>query len=711
MLWIFAIILTLGLSLIYAFNLLAPPAVQVQVGQPALADVFAPRSITYESQVALQQAQNQAAAAVPEQYRASDEDIGRRQLNQVGAIFALIDVIRTDTQATQETKLYYLQSINGLTIEQQVGLNLLEMNAVDFEEVKREVTRIVGDLMREEIREDQVREYQLAARREASLELTPTQELVVTSLAPQFIMPNMVADPERTEQLRQQALTEVQPFPVTVTKDELIVRAGDLVNERTIEKMTQLGLLQRETDWRVVASIAIVSVLASVLITIYWYQFHLHSYQGNGRYLSALAGLILLFAFISRFALSGAYIIYLFPMAALSLILTVIYDVRLSLFVTVILSMVIGFNVPNSLEMTMYTAVGGFLAVLTLRDAQRINAFFRAGLAAALGYALVVLTFQFSRPIVDIVPILELLGYALGNGILSAALTLVGFFLMGSLFGLTTTLQLQELARFDHPLLQELLRRAPGTYHHSIMVANLAEQAADKIKANSTLIRVGAFYHDIGKMNRPPFYTENQEGINPHDALDPYTSARIILSHVTDGLELARQYKLPDRIRDFIAEHHGTRIVKGFYFKAVELADGDATQVDKEKFRYIGPRPRSRESGIVMLADAIESTSRALQPNTEKEIEKLVNSLIDEDLTDGQLDDSGLTLGDIRLIRESFIKTLKGRFHVRVKYPGNDELGIGDPPALLPSRLPNGALLNAPAKVDDIAATAVPPEK
>jgi putative nucleotidyltransferase with HDIG domain len=216
------------------------------------------------------------------------------------------------------------------------------------------------------------------------------------------------------------------------------------------------------------------------------------------------------------------------------------------------------------------------------------------------------------------------------------------------------------------------------------MVANLAEQAAEQIKANSTLIRVGAFYHDIGKMNRPAFFTENQEGINPHDALDPYTSARIILSHVTDGLELAQQYKLPDRIRDFIAEHHGQRIVKGFYHKAVELAGDEANAVDREKFRYPGPRPRSREAGVVMLADAVESTSRALQPNTEKEIEKLVNTLIDEDLTEGQLDNSGLTLGDISVIRASFIKTLKGRFHVRTKYPGNEALQLPETRPLPP---------------------------
>ncbi|MCP4360783.1 MAG: HDIG domain-containing protein [Chloroflexi bacterium] len=678
MLWIFTGCLTLGLTLIFSINLLAPANVRVEVGQPAPNDIFAPRSLTYESDVVLQQAQEDARASVPEQYKRIEGDVGRYQLNQVVRIFNFMDVIRADTQASIEAKLSYLQAIDGLNIEEEISLDLLNMSAADYERVRQESLRIVGDLMRNEIRENQLRDYHRIAQREASLDLTPTQERVVKFVAPRFIVATMEPDPEETARLREEAATTVEPFPVTVAKDQLVLRGGDIVSERDIEKLTELGLLQRQTDWRVVASIFMLSLLSSVLMTLYWYRFEQTQRWDNGRYLTILTTLILIFALIARVTLSNPnLLIYLFPLAALSLLLTVIFDLRLSIFVTVILAALVGFNAPNSMEITAYLASGSLLAILTLQDEQRINAYFRAGLAAAIGYVVIIVAFQFSQPITDIVSLLELLAYGLGNGLLSAALTLVGFFIMGSLFGVTTTLQLQELARFDHPLLQELLRKAPGTYHHSIMVANLAEQAADQIKANSTLIRVGAFYHDIGKMNRPAFFSENQEGINPHDALDPYTSAHIIISHVTEGLELAHKYKLPNRIKDFIAQHHGRRLVKGFYFKALEQAR-DNNEVDKEKFRYPGPRPRSREAGIVMLADATESASRALQPNTVKDIEKLVNTLIDEDLTAGQLDESGLTLGDISLIRASFIKTLKGRFHVRVRYPGNEELGINN---------------------------------
>jgi len=674
LLWLFAIAVTLGLTLIFSFNLVTNSDVQVTLGQPAREDIFSPRAVVYDSNVLLATARESARASVQEQYISQGNDIGRSRLNFVGAVLSFSDVVRADTLATKETQLSYLQAIEGLTIQDQVGLDLLDLTGSDYEVVKQELFRIVGDLMRQDIREDQLRDYQIIARREASLDLTPTQENVVTNVAPQFIAPTVFPDPEATAALREAAVEAVGTFPVTIADNERIVRQGELVTELDIEKLTQVGLLQSQLNWRDVAAIFVASLLAVVLITMYWHQFFWERRRDNGRYLTILSTLILTFAAIAKLMVTGSgFFPYLFPMAAFSMLLSVVFDVRFSLILTIIMAALFGFLVPNSLELTVYTAVGGMLAILTLRDIQRINAFFRAGLAAAIGYSAVILVFRLNQDMVDVTNMLELMGYAVVNGMLSAALTLVSFFIMGSLFGITTTLQLQELARLDHPLLQELLRRAPGTYHHSIMVANLAEQAAEKIKANSTLIRVGAFYHDIGKMNRSPFFSENQEGVNPHDTLDPYTSARIILSHVSDGMELAKRYKLPYRIRRFVEEHHGVRLVKGFYFKAKEQA-GEDGEIDVEKFRYPGPRPTSRETGIVLLADAIESTSRALQPNSEKGIEKLVNSLIDEDLTDGQLDESGLTLGDIRLIRESFIKTLKGRFHVRVKYPGNETL-------------------------------------
>jgi hypothetical protein len=255
------------------------------------------------------------------------------------------------------------------------------------------------------------------------------------------------------------------------------------------------------------------------------------------------------------------------------------------------------------------------------------------------------------------------------NGGLSSSLALGGLFLIGPLFDIVTTMRLIELSRPEHPLLQRMLREAPATYHHSLMVANLAEQGAENIDANALLVRVGAYYHDIGKLARPYFFVENQaEGLNPHDRLDPETSAEVIVGHVAEGVKLARRYRLPSRVRAFIPEHHGGSRVSFLYHKAVQLA-GDAELVDEQTFRYPGRKPQSKETGLVMLADGCEAAVRSARPESPDEIAEVVNRIIDQRIDDGQLNESGLTLHDVEAIRQVFASALKGTFHPRIKYP------------------------------------------
>ncbi|RMF27784.1 MAG: HDIG domain-containing protein, partial [Chloroflexi bacterium] len=255
-----------------------------------------------------------------------------------------------------------------------------------------------------------------------------------------------------------------------------------------------------------------------------------------------------------------------------------------------------------------------------------------------------------------------------------ASLTLAGLFVVGNLFDITTSLQLLELARPSHPLLSELLHKAPATYHHTVMVANLAEQAAERIGANPLLTRVGAFYHDVGKIVRPHFFSENQmDGVNIHDRLDPYTSAEILISHVTDGLELAKKYRLPSRVRAFIPEHHGTMRVSFMYQKALQEAGGDPSKVDETRFRYPGPKPQSKETAILMLADGCESAVRAARPTSVEEIERIVRKIVEARLADGQLDECDLTLRELKQVAQSFVETLRGVYHPRVKYPEPEE--------------------------------------
>jgi putative nucleotidyltransferase with HDIG domain len=698
-LFLFFLVVSLGMTLILSYDLPGTRQVDVAVDRPAPNDLFSPRSLTFTSNLLTTQARDQAARAVPDVYTPLDLQIGRAQLGQARSFLAFVDTVRADSSATTERKLEYLRAAQGLTISEEVAGGLLSLTQVEYEKVKTDVLAIIEDLMREEIRPSQLADYQRTARRLASLELSAVQTSVVTELAYQFIVPTVFPDEEATAAARAAAAAAVQPVTRSVARDQRLVRAGEIVTAADYELLIELGLLRQEANWRHTASMAVASLLTTSLIALYWARFQRVQFP-NGRYLGVVAGLLLLFTAVAKIVLTSDVLAYWFPLTALSLLLAVVYDTRFAVLVTVLLAGLVGFAGPNSLEVAIYLAMGGVVSVLTLRDAQRISAFFRAGLLAAIGYATVIVMFWLLE---DASPRALLLpaAYALGNGMLSSGLTLAGLYVLGGLFGIVTILQLQDLSRLDHPLLRELLRRAPGTYHHSIMVANLAEQAAERVNANSTLVRVGAFYHDVGKMVRPPFFVENQEGMDPHASLDPQTSARIVISHVADGLELARRYRLPFRIRDIIAQHHGNRVVRSFYRKAQEAA-GEGVQVDPEAFRYPGPRPDSREAAIVMLADAIDATSTAVRPNTEKAIEKLINTIVEDDLLEGQLNRSGLTLGDIEQLRLSFIETLKGRFHVRVQYPGNE--------LLLGENLPELALLPPPAALPEPARPEALPE-
>jgi hypothetical protein len=257
------------------------------------------------------------------------------------------------------------------------------------------------------------------------------------------------------------------------------------------------------------------------------------------------------------------------------------------------------------------------------------------------------------------------------NGIGAAGLTLLLQYAFSQFLGITTALQLLDTSRPDHPLLQKMLRNAPGSYQHSLQVANLAEQAAESIGADGLLVRVGAIYHDCGKSQNPQFFIENQiqEELNPHDEIDPVVSAQTIIDHVNQGVDMAKKYHLPNRIIDFIREHHGTMYTHYQYSQAVREAGGDPSKVDKSLFTYPGPRPQSRETALLMLADGTEARARAEVPKDEEELRSLIDTVFDFYAQNGQLEDTNLTLKDLQKAKDSFYRTLKGTYHPRVKYP------------------------------------------
>ena len=337
-------------------------------------------------------------------------------------------------------------------------------------------------------------------------------------------------------------------------------------------------------------------------------------------------------------------IAYLAPYATLAILVSVFFGPETAVGTSIYLALIAGFVSRGSLELTTYVLVGSLVASLGLGRVDRLTVLLWSGVYVTLVNVGAILAFGLSSQTYDAGALAIFLSFGMINGLLSASVALLSLLFLGNLFGKTTTLQLMELSRPTHPLLRQLLLKAPGTYHHSLLVSNMAEQAAEHIGSNGILARVGAYYHDIGKMQRPYFFVDNQAGgDNVHDRLDPQTSAQIVISHVRDGLDLATKYHLPPIIQEFIAQHHGTNTTKYFYNQALQMQD-DPDAVDKQRFTYPGPRPQRKEVGIVMLADSCEAAVRAERPDSPQMIDDLIRTIIIDRLVSGELDDCELTM-------------------------------------------------------------------
>ena len=361
------------------------------------------------------------------------------------------------------------------------------------------------------------------------------------------------------------------------------------------------------------------------------------------------------------------------PVAIVSVLLTVMFDSRVALFGTLTLALIGGLLLRYDFEFTFATLFAATLGIYSVRDIRNRSQFYLSAGFVFIGYAVVLLgTYLLQNPTFDRF-VGDLISAGINSFLLIMALPLLWVF--ERVFDITTDIRLLELSDTNRPVLKELSLKAPGTLNHTLQVANLAEAAADRVGANALLTRVGALYHDIGKMAKPEYFVENQRsGVNPHDNLKPRMSALIIASHVKEGLELGRQHNLPKRVLDFIPMHHGTSLIEYFFRRAVDAsADSDAGAVSESEFRYPGPKPNSRETGILMLADSCEAASRSLDSPTHKRLETLIDNIFSSRIEDGQLDDSDLTFRELDQIKETFLSMLTGMYHVRVKYPDQEQ--------------------------------------
>jgi putative nucleotidyltransferase with HDIG domain len=446
------------------------------------------------------------------------------------------------------------------------------------------------------------------------------------------------------------------------------------------EDLTTMTLI---SDLVVLAGWFIFSVVLVSLLLAWLWRFRPRLWhRNNAVLLIALSLLGVTMAMV--IAGDGPLAPFLIPAAAVGLLLAVLLDAGVALVVTALVAALAGV-VTGSMELIAYTLMGGLAGIIVIRRGERLMQFGQAAAAIALVNVVVVVAFTLIVRDNDLQALLQLVAAALASAIGSAVVAAGTFALLGSLFGITTSYQLLELANPTQPLLRRLLLEAPGTYHHSLMVGNLAEQAAEAIDADALVARVAAYYHDIGKLEDPGAFIENQAGgQNPHDDLLPEASAAIVASHVARGIDIAYRYRLPKALIGYIPQHHGTALMGYFYAKAREQAIEEsgaapgslaaaeaAAQVDQRRYRHAGPKPQSREAAILMLADSVEASVRSLSSQDEPAIRAMVSRIISERLVDGQFDESDLTLRDLDRIRESLIEQLLAMYHRRIAYPTN----------------------------------------
>lgn len=656
-------------SLILVFQLLPTEQVTLEEGDVSPVDIRVPRKTAYVSEIKTEEARTEKERGVKDAYDPPDARIARQQVARARQVLNYIDSVRHDAYASSEVKADWIAAIPDLDLPPAVIGQTLLLSEGDWSEVSNEVVYVIDQVMREEIGEGQLAGAKRALPTKVSLDLSEEEAEIVSELAKNFIKANSFYNKEKTEENRRLARESVEPVTRVLEEGEVVLRAGDIVDSLDLEALDALGLRQAETEWPDIVSAVLFVVAVTIVLDLYLLRLR-SDFWASRRHTFLVFLLVVLFILAAKLMVPGHTLLpYLFPSAALSMLLMVLLGPQMAIVVTIVLSLMVGFMAGGSLELTTYALVGSLIAALSLWRADSLNAFLRAGIYAILANVAVILAFRLPDQKFDLLGIVQLVLASVSNGGLSAILTLGGFFLLGSVFDITTPLRLMELARPTHPLLRRLLLKAPGTYHHSLLVSNMAEQAAEQIGADALLARVGAYYHDIGKTVRPYFFVENQaDGINVHDRLDPKTSAQIIVSHTKDGLDLAKKYRLPRKIQEFIAQHHGAGRVSYFYEQARQQ-EGDAGTVDEDDFRYHGPRPASQEVAIVMLADGCESAVRSARPTSAEEIDELVRKVINDRLLRGELDDSDLTLRDLDKIREAFTSILQGVFHPRIKYP------------------------------------------
>jgi cyclic-di-AMP phosphodiesterase PgpH len=659
------------------------PRLDLKVGDLAPTDIRAPKAATFTNPVLTDAAQASARNEVKPQYDFTSERaiaIAAEQLDHFATSVAPLDTAFEAKTSTADRQSLIDAYLPKLSTETQTVLQT--MKSERWAAVRTEAARVLDVTERTELRDTEVAITRQRISEQMAGGLSDGERRLAAELIGPLLIPNSSFSETLTQQEQDRAAAAVPPVIEQFVQGEVIIRAGGKISDVDLVRIQNLGLDVSHPDYAGLAGWFVLSVLLVVLLLAWVWRFRRAFWHRNN--VLFLLGLLIVFSTLALKITAGrATLPFILPIAAVGILVTVLLDAEAATIVTIIIAIVAGATNGPSLELATYVLLGGLAGILAIRRGDRLQTFIQAGAAVFVAQALVVTTYSLlgERDLAGVVQLIGAAGVSAGG----AAVAAVGSFaVLGNLFGLLTVFQLLELANPSQPLLRRLLVETPGTYHHSLMVGNLAERAAETIGADPLITRVAAFYHDVGKLANPAAFIENQAGgENVHDALEPEESAQILKQHVADGIDVAYRAKLPKSVIAFIPQHHGTAIMSYFYAKAREEAAAPfggldteegrraADAVDPRRYRHAGPKPQSREAALIMLADGVEASVRSLASRDEGAIRSMVGRIIAERMEDGQFDECDLTLRDISRAQEAFVSQLLGMYHQRVAYPQN----------------------------------------
>ncbi|MEC0664672.1 HD family phosphohydrolase [Priestia flexa] len=638
--------------------------------------------VTIEDKESTEKKKAEAKEAVEDVYTQKTE-YAQNQVDLVASIFdAIIEVNKEYDQLENKSETSKQEMLQDkLPDNIRKGLSdkaiseLLQTNKEELSVAKDAVVTAVHHVMKNQVMISDLEEMKDQAEGQLvyTTNVSSSLKAAMNEIARSSIIPNVIYDPQKTSENRQAAVEKIEP--VRIKQGQIIVEENQLINADIYRQLQLAGLLNNKGMLQPFIGLSLLIIIMIGGAAFYLRGLHANTYKPLLLYAiitSITIALMKILSFFQRIDLSE--IGYLAPVAVGGILLRVLMNEKIAIISSIIFaicgSIIFNGELTTAFNMNIgiYFLISNITAILFLMDKQRKTRVLQAGLVVALMNVIVSLSIIFIKN--GQLDTMEL-GYyslmAMASGIISSVLAigLLPFFESG--FGILSTMKLIELSSPNHPLLRKILTETPGTYHHSVMVANLSEAACETIGANGLLARVGAYYHDIGKTKRPQYFIENQMNIrNPHDTLSPKVSKNIITSHTTDGAAILRKHKLPKEIVDIAEQHHGTSLLKFFYHKALEQTE---EEIKEEDYRYEGPKPQTKEAAVICIADSVEAAVRSMPNPTPEKIEKLVRSIINDRVEDEQFIECDITLKELELIRQALCETLNGIFHSRIEYP------------------------------------------